>query len=82
MPGLRRSRSSSLGVRLRHDPFPISFGSKVSYDCLGKDPKYVVMLGLVLDSSDVETEKKAVEESLKLEVGSDQRSIFVEGQWQ
>ena len=51
-----------VGVRLPRDSFPISFGSKVSYDCLGKGPKYVVMLGLVLDSSDVETEKKAVGE--------------------
>ena len=79
---MRRSSSSSLGIRLPRDSFPISFGSKVSYDCLGKDPKYMVMLGLVLDSSEVETEKKAVEESLELELGSDQRNIFVEGQRQ
>ena len=62
--------------------FPISFGSKVSYDCLGNDAKYMVMLGLVLDSIEIETEKKAVEESLELELGSDHRSIFVEGQRQ
>ena len=62
--------------------FPSLSVVKYHYDCLGKGPKYVVMLGLVIDSSDVETEKKAVEESPELESGSDQRSIFVEGQRQ